>query len=218
MDELVKRFVKNLFKKPLLRNLESEYYKKVISVISSKHSEFDNHILKYITQLLNNFEEIRSRKILSLKEQRNKFISEIKPNLQKLVDLSFTLNEEILPYPLFIDIKTQNQKLKVNNPETITLIIENPNLTDIKNIKIHFLIPDPLENKLKFSVIKKLKANEKRKVKTRINPRFSGSFLSMVMIEYQHSNKTFWMPVVSKELYQNELQATRILKFIRDCV
>lgn len=229
MDDLVNKFVKNLFKKPLLRNLESEYYKKIISVIADKHSEFDKHILRYIIRLLNDFEEIRNRKILSLEEQRNKFISEIKPNLQKLIDLSFTLNEEILPYPLFIDIKTQNQKLKVNNPETITLIIENPNLTDIRNIVIHFLT-ESLENKLKITTIKKLKANERKKIKIRVNPRFSGSFLSMVMIEYQHSNKTFWMPsmkfklevaaakeyvyypVLNKEHYQNELQATRILK------
>ncbi len=237
MDELVKNFVNNLFKKPLLRNLESEYYKKLISIISGRHSEFDKHILKFTIRMLKDFDELRNKKVLSIKEQRKKFISEIKPNLQKLVDLSFTLNEEILPYPLFIDINTPNHKLKVNEPEVLTLVIENPNLTEIKNVMIYFFIPESFHNKLRLTNIKKLKPNERRKIKIRINPRNSGDFLSMVMIEYQHSNKTFWMPsikfklevegvkkysylppVINKDIFQNELQATRILKFIRDCI
>jgi hypothetical protein len=81
-----------------------------------------------------------------------------------------------------------------------------------------------------------LKANETRKIKTRINPKIKGSFLSMVMIEYQHFNKTFWMPsiklkldviegkkyvhnpIIYRSFFQNEMQATPILKFIRNFV
>ena len=228
MDEVLKNFVNNLFTKPLLRNLESEYYKELISIISGKHTEFDKHILKYVNRMLKNFEDIRSKKVLSLEEQRKQFISEIKPNLQKLIDLSFTLNEEILPYPLFIDIKIPNQKLRVNNPEVLTLNIENPNITDIKNIKIYFFIPDSFQNKLKFTSIKKLKANERRKIKSRINPKEKGIFPSIVMIEYQHFNKTFWMPSIKFKLEvqetmkfsyypkpYREVQATNLLNFIR---
>jgi hypothetical protein len=236
MDEVLKRFTENLFKIPLLRNLESEYYKELISLISGKHSVFDKYILKYIIRMLKEFEVLRSKNDLSLREQRNKFISEIKPNLQKLIDLSFTLNEEILPYPLFIDIEIQKQPLKVNNPEVVTLIIENPNSVDIKNIMIYFFMPESLQNKLGFTSIKKLKANETRKIKTRITPKQTGMFLSMVMIEYQHFNKTFWMPsikfkldvkeskkrihrsVIYKEFNQNELQINPILKFTRNLV
>ena len=200
MDDVLKKFTENLFKIPLLRNLESEYYKELISSISGKHSVFDKYILKYIIRMLKDFEDLRSKNDLSLREQRKRFRSEIKPNLQKLIDLSFTLNEEILPYPLFIDIKIQNQTLEVNNPETVTLIIENPNSTDIKNIMIYFFIPESFQNKLDFTSIKKLKANETRKIKTRINPKERGTFLSMVMIEYQHFNKTFWMPSIKFKL------------------
>ena len=236
MDEVLKSFTENLFKIPLLRNLESEYYKELISHISGKHSVFDKYILNYINRTLKDFEDLRSKNDLSLKEQRNKFKSDIKPNLQKLIDLSFTLNEEILPYPLFIDIEIQNQTLKVNDPEVVTLVIENPNSIDIKNIMIYFFIPESLQNKLSFTSIKKLKANETKKIKTRINPKQKGTFLSMVMIEYQHFNKTFWMPSIKfklevkeskkyvyypvnyKEFYQNELQTSPILKFIRNFV
>jgi hypothetical protein len=236
MDEVLKNFTENLFKIPLLRNLESEYYKELISLISGKHSVFDRYILKYIIRTLKDFEDLRSKKDLSLREQRNKFISDIKPNLQKLIDLSFTLNEEILPYPLFIDIEIQNQTLKVNSAEVVSLVIENPNSIDIKNIMIYFFTPESLQNKLGFTSIKKLKANETRKIKTTITPKQKGMFLSMVMIEYQHFNKIFWMPSIKfkikvkeskkytnhpvfyKEYYQNELQATPILKIIKNFV
>ncbi|MFX1529974.1 MAG: hypothetical protein ACFFBC_02570 [Promethearchaeota archaeon] len=234
MDDLLKTFVNNLFEKPLLRNLESEYYKELISIISGKHTEFDKHILDYINRMFKDFEDMRMKKILSLEEQKRRFISDIKPNLQKLIDLSFTLNAEILPYPLFIDIKIPNQKLKVSHPEVLTLIIENPNITDIKNIKIYFFIPDSFQNKLKFTSIKKLKANEIRKIKTRINPKEKGSFPSLVMIEYQHINKTFWMPSIKFKLEVEEIkklityptlykdfyeaQVSNVLRFVRGYV
>ncbi len=112
-------------------------------------------------------------------------------------------------------------------------MIENPNITDIKNIKIHFIIPDSVQNKLKFTSIKKLKANETRKIKIRINPKEKGTFPSMVMIEYQHINKTFWMPSIKFKLEVEEIKkfihypiyyreeyyqvhASNIFKFVRD--
>jgi len=156
--------------------------------------------------MLKDFEDMRSKNDLSLREQRKKFISEIKPNLQKLIDLSFTLNEEILPYPLFIDIEVQNHTLELNNPEVVTLVIENPNSTNMKNIMIYFFIPESFQNKLGFTSIKKLKANETRKIKIRINPKENGTFLSMVMIEYQHYNKTFWMPSIKFKLEVKETE------------
>ena len=200
LDDLLKEFTNQLFKKPLLRNFESEYYKKLISLISGKHTEFDKYILKYINHMFQKFEETRNKKDLSLEDQRNQFSLELKPNLQKLIDLSFNINEKLLPYPLFIDIKTQNRKLKVNYSEGINLIIENPNLTDIKNLKIYFFMPDSFQSKLKFLTIKKLKVNKRRIIKTKIIPKKKGTFHYMVMAEYQHANNTFWMPSIKLEL------------------
>ena len=239
LDELLKNFIKDIFKKPLLRNLESEYYKKLISLISRKHTEFDKHILKYVNRMLREFQEFRNKKILSLEEQRNQFSLELKPNLQKLIDLSFNLDKKVLPYPLFIDIKTQNKKLKVNNSEVINFIIENPNFTEIKDIKIYFFMPNSFHTKLKSTNIKKLKPNEIRNIKTKITPIKKGTFLGMVMIEYQHINKTFWMPSIKLELtveeaeyvikhsyysktdinvYHDDLEATRVLKSTRSVI
>jgi len=205
LDDILKKFIVDLFQKPLLRNLESDYYEKLISIISGKHTEFDKYILKYTNLLFKKFEEQRNRKVLTLEEQKDQFSIELKPNLQKLIDLSFTLNEKVIPYPLFIDIKSPHKILRANVPETINLVIENPNLTDIKDIKIYFFAPKSFYSKLKFTSIKKLKAKERRRIKTKVIPRNNGSYLFMVMAEYQHSNKTFWMPSIKLELEVEEI-------------
>ncbi|MFW9785578.1 MAG: hypothetical protein ACFFFB_25065, partial [Candidatus Heimdallarchaeota archaeon] len=95
---------------------------------------------------------------------------------------------------------------------------------------------DTIHNKLNFTRIKKLKANETRRIKTKIIPKEKGFFHSMVMIEYQNINKTFWMPsikfklevedpkiykyipVVNRDFLELELQATRMLKFLRESI
>ncbi|MFX1408905.1 MAG: hypothetical protein ACFFA6_01020 [Promethearchaeota archaeon] len=204
LDELLKNFINNLFKKPLLRNLEPDYYKKLVSIISGKHTEFDKFISKYINRLLKEFEDFRNNNTLSIEEQRNQFSLKLKPNLQKLVDMSFTLNEDYVPYPLFIDLDFQNKNFRVNNPDIITIIIENSNLTDIRDIKIYFFLPNSFQSKLKFLSLKKLKANERRKLKVKITPKKKGTFPFMVMIEYQHTNKTFWMPSMKLKLEVEE--------------
>ncbi|MFX0135074.1 MAG: hypothetical protein ACFFDN_15640 [Candidatus Hodarchaeota archaeon] len=205
LDELLKNFINDIFEKPLLRN-ESEYYNKLISLISVKHTEFDKYILKVINRILHGFEESRYKNVLSIEEQRNQFSLELKPNLQKLIDLSFNLDKNALAYPLFIDIKVQNKILKVNNSEVISFEIENPNLTDIKDIKIYFFTSNSLQSKLKSTSIKKLKPNERRKIKTKLIPKKSGTYLYMVMVEYQHFNKTFWMPSIKLELKVEETE------------
>ncbi len=239
LDDILKKFIKDIFQKPLLRNFKSEYCKKLISLISVKHTEFDKYILKYVNRIFQNFEEIRSKKIVSLEEQKNQFSLELKPNLQKLLNLSFNLNEKVLSYPLFLDIKVENKKLKLNHPEIISLIIENPNLTDIKDIKIYFFMPNSFKSKLKFTSIKRLKANERRKIKTKIIPKAPGTSLFMVMAEYQHTNKTFWMPSIKLEfeveraeelvkynyyqvpnssLFQREIEINRVYKFMSNFI
>ena len=236
LDEMLKNFINEIFKKPLIRDLKSDYYKKLISFTSNKHSEFDKHILKCINRMLQEFQEYRSKKILSLEEQKNQFSLEFKPNLQKLIDLSFNLDKNALQYPLFIDIKLENKVLKKNHSETIKLIVENSNLSEIKDIKIYFFLPNSFQFKRKSTSIRKLKANERRTIKTKIIPTKIGTFLYMVMIEYQYTNKTFWMPSIKLELkverdeeiyryqhytalnrniYRDEVEASRIFNNLR---
>ncbi|NVM37532.1 MAG: hypothetical protein HWN81_18190 [Candidatus Lokiarchaeota archaeon] len=211
LDDMLKKFINEIFKKPLIRNLKSDYYKKLISFTSNKHSEFDKHILKCINRMLQEFQEVRSKKILSLEEQKNQFSLEFKPNLQKLINLSFNLDKDALEYPLFIDIKLENNILKKNQSESIKLVIENPNLSEIKDIKIYFFLPNSFLFKTKSTSIKRLKANERRTIKTKITPIKTGTFLYMVMIEYQYTNKTFWMPSIKLELKVD--RAEEILKY-----
>ena len=95
---------------------------------------------------------------------------------------------------------------------------------------------DSFDSKLEYTSIKRLKANEITKIKTKIIPKKTGIFLFMVMAEYQHINKTFWMPSIKLELqverveeyinynyypmlnlgiYQSDIEAERVFKFIR---
>ena len=43
-----------------------------------------------------------------------------------------------------------------------------------------------------------------RKVETEIVPTEKGIFHFMVMVEYQHTNETFWMPSIRLELEVDE--------------
>lgn len=66
-------------------------------------------------------------------------------------------------------------------------------------------MPNSFQSKLKFLSLNKLKANERRKLKIKIVPKEKGIFPFMVMIEYQHSNKTFWMPSIKLKLEVEEI-------------
>lgn len=206
LDDNLKLFVTECFKKSFVKNLEAEHYSELVQMISEKHSEFDRYILKYITHLLREFEEKRNEKILSLEEQRNLFIVELKPNVKRLIDASFTLKEEMVPYPLFIAIIMLSRQLAVNHPEKISVLIENPNLVDIKNINVSFFMPNSFQSSLRYAQLKKIKSQDGRKIETEITPTEKGIFHFMVMIEYQTTGikETFWMPSIKIELEVEE--------------
>ncbi|MFW9826044.1 MAG: hypothetical protein ACFFEY_00295 [Candidatus Thorarchaeota archaeon] len=236
LEELLNNFINDIFKKPLIQNLESDYRNQLFSIISSKHAEYDKHSLKYINSIIQDFEDLRSKKLLTLEQQKNLFTLNLKPKIKKLIELSFNLNEIDVNYPIFMDIKTENKKLKLDNPEVISVIIENPNLTDIKDLKVYFFMSDSFQSKLQYTDIKRLRTDEITKIKTKVIPRKIGNYIYMVMAEYQHSNKTFWMPSMKYELeveksedfskyiihpiansgfYQSDIEINRAFKFIR---
>ncbi len=200
LGEMLKSFVMSLFKRRMNQDLENRHYKELINLISEKHSEFDMYILKYIYRLLKNFEDYRNEKILSLGEQRNQFVLELKPSVKRMIDASFTVNEDLIPYPLFIELVILSKRLTVNAPEAIKLLIENPSSTEIKDISVSFIIPNSFQSKLRFAQLKKIKANDKRQIETEIVPMEKGIFHFMVLIEYTHTNETFWMPSLRVEL------------------
>jgi len=204
LDEMLKYFILELTKKPFYKNLEAEYHKELVMLISGKHSEFDKYLLKFINTLLRDFEDFRNERVLSLEEQRNQFVLELKPSIKRLLDASFTLDEDLIPYPLFIEIVMLTKKLTVNQPEAITVMIENPNSSDIKDISVTFFIPNSFQSRLRFAQLKKIKGNDKRKIETEIVPTEKGIYHFMVMVEYQHTYETFWMPSIKLELEVEE--------------
>jgi len=204
LDETLKKFVFDLAKKAYFKDLESEFSTQLITLISEKHSDFDQYILKFINKIIREFEDYRNEKALSLQEQREKFKSELNPQIQRLLDASFTLNEELIPYPLFIEVIMITKILTVGIPEKITVLLENPSKNEIKNINISFFVPNSFQSRLRFAQIKKLKGNEKREIKTEIVPTEKGIYHFMVMVEYQTVGEIFWMPSIKFELEVNE--------------
>ena len=200
MDESMKRFVLELLKRGIDVNIEADYAKEMVILISGTHTEFDKLILKYINHLLKRFEDFRNELVLSLEDQRNKFILELKPNTSRLIDASFTLKEEMIPYPLFIEIIMLSKSLMVDTPEEITVLIENPSSVPVKNVSVSFFVPRSFQSKLRFTQLKRINPIEMRKVETEIVPTEKGIYHFMVMVEYQHTQETFWMPSIRLEL------------------
>ncbi len=204
MDESLKGFIMNLTKSSINKDLEKNYYTELIKLISEKHSDFDKRILKYTDNLLKNFEDLRNEKKLSMEEQRNVFLSELKPNVSRLIDASFTLKEEYIPYPLFIEIILLTKQLSVNHPEEITLLVENPSTSEIRNVNISFFMPKSFQSRLRFAQLRKIGPLDIRKIETEVTPTEKGIFHFMVMVEYNHTNETFWMPSIRMDLEVEE--------------
>ncbi len=200
LSEMLKSFVMSLYKRRINQDLEKTHYAELIKLISEKHTGFDTYILKYIYRLLKNFEDYRNEKILSLGEQRNQFVLELKPSVKRLVDASFTLNENFIPYPLFVELVILSRKLTVNAPEVIKILLENPSSVEIKDINVSFIVPNSFKSKLRYAQLKKIKPNDKRQIETEIIPTEKGIFHFMTLIEYSHTNETFWMPSIKVEL------------------
>ncbi|MFO8018341.1 MAG: hypothetical protein R6U96_06870 [Promethearchaeia archaeon] len=201
-DETLKNLVIELFKKSYRTDLESEYYKDLISMISDKHSEFDRYILKFINSLLRQFEKNRNEEKLSIEEQRNRFVVDLRPKVMKCINASFTLDESLIPYPLFLELIILSRQLTVGEPEKITLLMENPSSTDFKNVNITFFAPNSFKSRLRFAQMKKIKANEGVKVETEVVPTEKGVYHFMAMVEYttKSTNEMFWMPSIKIEL------------------
>ena len=204
MDETLKNFVLGLFKKTFLKDLESLYSAELISLISGKHSEFDTYLLKFIYQILRDFEDYRNEKVLSIEEQKNFFILELKPNIKRLIDASFTIHEDLIPYPLFIEVIMLSKMLTVNQEEKISVLIENPGKKDVKNINISFFVFNSFKSQLRYAQLRKIKSQERIQVDTEIIPTEKGIYHFMVMVEYKNVGETFWMPSIKFELEVNE--------------
>ncbi|MGV9199030.1 MAG: hypothetical protein ACOC4M_09340, partial [Promethearchaeia archaeon] len=201
-DETLKNLVIELFKKPFRMDLESEHYKALIDMISDKHSEFDRYILKFINSLLREFEENRNEENLSIEDQRNRFVADLRPKVMRSIEASFTLDESLIPYPLFLELIILSRQLTVGEPETISLLMENPSETDFKNVNITFFAPNSFKSRLRFAQMKKIKANEGVKVETEVVPTEKGVYHFMAMVEYttESTNEMFWMPSIKIEL------------------
>ena len=205
LDESLKDFVLESFKKSIDYALEREISSELLNSLATKHSDFDKKILKFVYKILKDFEEFRNKNKLSLEEQRNQFILEIQPKIKRIIDASFTLREDLIPYPLFLEVVLLSRDLKVNEEQTISLLLENPSPeSEVKNVNISFFVPKSFKSSLRYIQLKKIKPSQKKQVSTQITPTEPGKFHFMAMVEYKHTNETFWMPSITTEFNVSE--------------
>ena len=191
-------------------SLKAVNMKNVISSITDKHSSFDLMIYRYIKKILDGFIFERDDKRYTMQEQRNKFNISVRPVIENLAKVSFTIKEEDIPYPVFMELLIITSQLEVEKEYKVFFALENPSKRDVKNIKITFFIPNSFRIKTRFYDVKKIKPGQVINVETRIIPSEAGIYHFMAMAQYEYSQELFWMPGLKfklKVLNQIELNA-----------
>ncbi|MHA1732606.1 MAG: hypothetical protein ACTSU5_11735 [Promethearchaeota archaeon] len=201
LDEKLKHLVFELFKLAQERNLQKLFLAEIISSISEKHSHFDLKILDFINALFKHFQDYRNENRLTIEQQREYFLSDLQPKVRKLIDASFTLKEENIPYPIFMELILVDTDLRLNESHRITMVIENPSLVTIRGVSVTFFVPNSFDIMHRTTSLSRLKPWERKSVTTDIIPTEKGPYHLMCMVQYEHVNESFWIPSVKIEVF-----------------
>ncbi|MHA1895786.1 MAG: hypothetical protein ACTSU2_00190 [Promethearchaeota archaeon] len=183
-----------------VKSLKAQHSLSIISDISEKHSIFDKLIFKYIKKITDAFIDERDEKRYTIEEQRDMFNVKVRPIIDNLLELSFTLKEDQIPYPLFMEVIMLSTTLEVEKEYGVNFILENPSKIPMLNVDVTFFVPNSFKIKLREYHIGKLKPNKKINVETRIIPTKPGIYHFMTMAQYEYSKEQFWMPSLKFKL------------------
>lgn len=200
LDKELKEFLFELLDLGIPDSLKLENVPNIVSTISDKHSSFDKLILKYIKGIFNEFTEERDERRYTIEEQHDKFNIQIRPLIDNLIDVSFTIKPDQIPYPLFIEIAMLTTQLKVEEEYKIFFIIENPSKVTVSGVDVAFFVPNSFRIKIRQYKIGSIKPDEKLTIETRIIPEQPGIFFFMAMVEYEYSAEMYWMPSIKQKL------------------
>ncbi|HMF31240.1 MAG TPA: hypothetical protein VKK79_07495 [Candidatus Lokiarchaeia archaeon] len=166
----------------------------LVSAVADQHSQFDSKLLDHITVMFQDFMDLRNEQHWTIEKQREIFLSELKPHVKRIIDLSYTLHEDKMPYPLFMELIILKTVLVVGRAQRIVLLIENPSEISVMNLELSFLIPNSFDIIKRYSRLKLLKPHEKRVLGTQIIPTEAGLFYLMSMVQYDHLYEKYWLP------------------------
>ncbi len=194
LDALLKSFIQTLVKYAFTPALGGRSQKELISAVSDQHGQFDSKVLDYINYLFTQFMDQRNDQRWILEKQRETFLTELKPRVKRLINCSYTLREEKMPYPLFMELIILKTVLVVGAKQRILLLIENPSEIPVENLRISFLVPKSFDVVKRYAKLKFLKPHEKQAIGTQVIPTESGTFHLMGMVQYEHLYEKYWLP------------------------
>ncbi len=194
LDTLLKNFIQTLVKYAFTPTLGAKSQKELISAVSDQHGQFDSKVLDYINFLFTQFMDLRNEQRWILEKQREIFLTELKPRVKRLIDCSYTLREEKMPYPLFMELIILKTLLVVGAKQRILLLLENPSEIPVENLRFSFLVPKSFDIVKRYAKLKFLKPHEKQAIGTQIIPTESGTFHLMGMVQYEHLYEKYWLP------------------------
>lgn len=200
LDSDLKQFLFDILDYGIPESLKKNHISEIVSSISDKHSAYDRLIYQYIKKMLDKFIEERDEKGYTIEEQRDKFNIEYRPLLDNLVRESFTITEDQVPYPIFIELVMLTTQLEVDKEYKVFFIIENPSKIPIEDVNVSFFVPNTFKIRTRQYKIGKMKAGDKINVETRIVPDQAGLFYFMAMLQYEYSKEMFWMPSIKLKL------------------
>jgi hypothetical protein len=107
--------------------------------------------------LIDKFIEERDEKGYTIEEQRDKFNLEFRPLLDNLIRESFTITEDQIPYPIFIELVMLTTQLEVDKEYKVFFIIENPAKLSIDDVNVSFFVPNTFKIRTRQYKIGKMK-------------------------------------------------------------
>ncbi|MBD3353475.1 MAG: hypothetical protein GF364_18475 [Candidatus Lokiarchaeota archaeon] len=200
LDDDLKEFLFEILDYAIPESLRSEHLHGIISSISDKHSSFDRLIYKYIKKIIDEFIEERDEKRYTIEEQRDKFNIEIRPLLENLIETSFTITNDQVPYPIFLELVMLSTQLKVDEEYKVFFIVENPSQQKLENVILNFFAPNSFKIRTRQYKLRKIKPGDILRIETRIVPNKPGVYYFMAMIQYKYSTEMFWMPSIKLKL------------------
>jgi len=201
LDSDVKSFIFSILDQVFNEEIKKKEIPTLISSISDKHSSFDKMIYQYMKKIIDNFISERDERRFTIEEQRSIFNSKLRPLIDNLISISFTLTSDQIPYPMFIEILMSNTQLELEREYKIYFLVENPSQIEIKDISVTFFVPQSFRISIRRYKIKKLKPSQKIRLETNIIPEKIGVYYFMAMLQYEYSYEMFWMPSIKQKIH-----------------
>jgi hypothetical protein len=196
LNETVRQFLLDILGQALKESLMELHSLDMVTAVSEKNALFDKKVLRFINLMVERFIDLRNHKLLPLEQQRSIFNIEYRPAIEKVIQKTFTLSIQDVPFPIFLEFILLEKALDVDHEYRAILLLENPSPITLQQVGVTFFVPNSFNIQTRIINIGKMRPNEKLRVDTIFVPTQEGRFYLMAMVQYEHVKESFWMPSV----------------------